>query len=43
MSRDELLDELADLDDAFEAGEINEADYHRERDEIKADLMAIWE
>jgi HAMP domain-containing protein len=43
MSRDELLDELADLDDAFEAGEINEAEYHRERDEIKADLMAIWE
>jgi len=43
MSRDELLDELADLDDAFEAGEINEAEYHREREEIKADLMAIWE
>ena len=43
MSRDELLQELANLDDAFEAGEINEAAYHREREEIKADLMTIWE
>jgi hypothetical protein len=43
MSREELLQELADLDDAFEAGEINEATYHREREEIKADLMRIWE
>ena len=43
MSREELLQELADLDDTFEAGEIDEPTYHREREEIKADLMAIWE
>ena len=43
MSREELLQELADLDDDFEAGEIDEAEYHRLREEIKADLMAIWE
>jgi hypothetical protein len=43
LDRDELLQEIADLDDAYEAGEIGEADYHRDREAILADLKAIWE
>ncbi len=42
-SREELLQELADLDDAYEAGEIEEVDYHQERELIKADLLSIWQ
>jgi mono/diheme cytochrome c family protein len=42
-SREELIQELADLDDAYEAGEVDEDEYHREREELKAELMAIWE
>lgn len=43
LDRDQLLQEMADLDDAYEAGEIGEADYQSQRQEIKDDLMAIWE
>jgi len=43
LDRDELLQEIADLDDAYEAGEISEADYHLEREAILADLKAVWE
>ncbi len=41
--RDELMQAIADLDDAYEAGEIEEDDYHHQREELKAELMAIWE
>lgn len=43
LDRDKLLQEMADLDDAYEAGEIGEADYLSQRQEIKDELMAIWE
>jgi hypothetical protein len=43
LDRDQLLQEMADLDDAYEAGEIGEADYHSQRQEIKDELMALWE
>ncbi|MFN2223751.1 MAG: cytochrome c, partial [Candidatus Promineifilaceae bacterium] len=41
--QDELLQLLADLDDEFEAGEIDEQEYHRERAALKAELAAIWQ
>jgi hypothetical protein len=41
QSQDELLDEIAALDDAFEAGHLAEADYRREREELKAALMKV--
>jgi hypothetical protein len=40
--QEELLQLLADLDDEFEAGEIEEQEYRRERDGLKAELAAIW-
>jgi hypothetical protein len=43
LDRDQLLQEMADLDDAYEAGEIGEAEYHSQRQKIKDELMAIWE
>jgi hypothetical protein len=42
-SREELLQEIAGLDDAFEAGEVDENEYHSQREELKAELMTIWE
>jgi hypothetical protein len=41
--QDELLQLLADLDDEFEAGDIDEQEYHRERAALKAELAAIWQ
>lgn len=41
--QEELLQLLADLDDEFEAGEIDEQEYHRERAALKAELAAIWQ
>ncbi len=38
LTADELLDEIASLDDGFEAGEYPEADYRREREKLKAQL-----
>lgn len=43
LDRDQLLQEMADLDDAFDAGEIEEAEYQSQRQELKAELMAMWE
>ena len=40
---DELLDAIADLDDAYEAGEIPAARYHRQRERLKAALRELWE
>jgi len=39
--QDELLDAIAKLDDDFEAGRIQEADYRRERAELKAELKEL--
>jgi mono/diheme cytochrome c family protein len=41
--REELLLAIAELDEAFEAGELDAAEYEAERDDLKAELMAIWE
>ena len=43
LDRDTLIAEIAALDDSFEAGEIDEADYQRERAALKEALLAIWE
>lgn len=40
--RDELLQAIADLDDAFAAGEIAEEEYGRQRQGLKAQLAEIW-
>jgi hypothetical protein len=40
-SQDELLDAIAALDDDFEAGQIQEADYRRQRAELKAELVEL--
>lgn len=37
-----LLEEIAALDDAYEAGEIAADDYATEREELKMALMALW-
>jgi hypothetical protein len=42
--RQMLLREIADLDDAFEAGEMDEAEYRHTRAALKAELMEIlWQ
>ncbi|MBI3243587.1 MAG: cytochrome c [Chloroflexi bacterium] len=40
---DELLDELAELDDGFEAGEYSEAEHHAKREKLKAELKRLVE
>lgn len=37
-----LLQAIADLDDAFAAGQINESKYHQQREQLKQELIAIW-
>lgn len=39
---DALLRAIADLDDAHEAGQITDDDYHRRRDALKQELAAVW-
>jgi mono/diheme cytochrome c family protein len=39
---DELLQAIAELDDAYEQGEITETDYRREREDLKAALRDAW-
>jgi hypothetical protein len=41
--RERLLRSIADLDDAFEAGEIEEESYREERSELKARLLEIMQ
>jgi hypothetical protein len=41
--RDSLLDEIAALDDAYEAGEVDEATYQRERAALKEALLEVWD
>lgn len=38
-----LLQAIADLDDAFEAGDIEEVEYQIQRDRLKKKLAAIWQ
>ena len=40
--RDALLRQIAVLDDAFEAGRLDEADYRAQRDQLKRRLAAVW-
>jgi uncharacterized membrane protein len=37
------LQKIADLDDAYEAGEIDEKTYQKQRRKLKAQLMALLE
>jgi hypothetical protein len=41
QGREELLQQMADLDDAFDAGEIEEDDYQLQRKALKNQLMKI--
>lgn len=40
--RDDLLRRIAALDDAFENGRLEEADYRAQREELKRRLAAVW-
>jgi mono/diheme cytochrome c family protein len=40
---DELLQAIAELDEAYEQGEIGEGEYQQERKELKAALRDIWD
>lgn len=42
-NRDALLEEIAELDDAFDAGELDEATYQAQRQELKNRLTAVWQ
>ncbi len=37
-----MLQAIADLDDAFHDGQINEKDYRAKRNNLKAELRAVW-
>jgi hypothetical protein len=39
---DQLLQEIADLDEAYEAGEVEEAKYRAERQRLKEELKSLW-
>lgn len=41
--REELLGEIAELDEGFEAGEYPEADYRKEREKLKAELRKLMQ
>ena len=41
-TREELLAELAALDDAYASGEVDAAAYQQERQQLKEELLAIW-
>jgi hypothetical protein len=41
--REALIQAIADLDDAYAAGEIDPADYAAERAALKADLLELWD
>jgi mono/diheme cytochrome c family protein len=38
-----LLEEIAALDDAYDAGEISQSQYQEEREALKAELVEIWD
>lgn len=41
-TREELLAELAALDDAYASGEVDAGAYEQERQQLKEELLAIW-
>jgi mono/diheme cytochrome c family protein len=41
VQRQQLLESIAELDDAFEAGELKEADYQAQRSAAKAELIRV--
>ncbi|MDX1613064.1 MAG: c-type cytochrome [Candidatus Promineifilaceae bacterium] len=41
--REELLEAIALLDEEYQAGEIDEVVYQEEREELKAELLEVWE
>jgi hypothetical protein len=43
MDRQELLESIAILDDAYQNGEIDEESYLEEREELKDALLDVWE
>ncbi len=43
LDKDGLLQAIADLDEAYEAGELSEGDYQAERQRLKALLLDIWD
>ena len=42
LDKESLLQAVADLDEQYEAGELNEGDYQAERQRLKALLLDIW-
>lgn len=42
LDKESLLQAIADLDEQYEAGELNEGDYQAERQRLKALLLDIW-
>jgi hypothetical protein len=40
--RQDLIQEIALLDEAFELGEIGQEEYQQQREELKAELIAVW-
>ena len=42
-TKEDLLEALAELDDAYAAGEVAAADYQKERGSLKSKLMKVWE
>jgi mono/diheme cytochrome c family protein len=43
QTKEDLLAALAELDDAYAAGELAEADYHKERGDLKSELKKVWQ
>lgn len=41
--KESLLQAIADLDDAYESGELNEGEYQAERQRLKLLLLDVWE
>jgi hypothetical protein len=41
--KEQLLQALVDLDDAFEAGKLDEADYQQRRQNLMTELVDIWQ
>jgi mono/diheme cytochrome c family protein len=41
-NKEDLLEALAELDDAHAAGQVAEAEYHKERGEMKQELIKLW-
>jgi hypothetical protein len=42
LDRDDLIQAIAGLDDEYEAGDIGEEEYHRQREQMMAELRATW-